>query len=348
MIITPFSAWGWLMLLLALMFFLAGFRKIPFRPPQVGLVTIWGKRIAVVKKEGWHLFAPFFPFFYGWTPIKVEKTNLDFVYPDIRTKAGEEEAETPRKGKKAKVKGKKEEKKPRAGGELLVNISLTYYPDYTSDKAGERLITFINSGAEPGVENIIRDLIAEDIREMGHDYDWEGVTFSTGELKRRLVKKLTGKDILEPSVEQELRTNGLPDVADLGIRISRFNVGRVKEQGELARAAEAYAKEQQERRGEKIESEFVQEQTKRFINLGMSAREAADTIQTERGKASKQVLSIHGVEGGGLISAGIASLLGKVGGKKSPPEKEETREESEEEKDRRLEQILKERRRRQK
>lgn len=294
LIVTLFSPWGLLILVLAVIFFVVCLIKISYRPPQVGLVVIWGRRLPIVKEEGWLLLAPIFPLLYSVTIVKVEKVNLDFTFADIRTKA----------------KGKK--KKPRAGGELSVNISLTYFPDYKSKNKGERLITFINSGERVGVENIIRDLIAEDIREMGHDYDWEGVTFSTGELKRRLVKKLTGKDILEPGVEQELRTNGFPDVADLGIRISRFNVGKVKEQGELAKAAEAFAKEEQQRRGEEVEQVFVQRHAQKYIDMGVSPGEAIDAVQTERHKAKKEVKSYRGLDKiAEAVGTGIASVIVK-------------------------------------
>lgn len=299
LMVTLFSLWGLLILVLAVIFLVVCLMKIPYRPPYVGLPVIWGRRLPIVKKEGWHLFAPIFPFLYTVTIIKVEKINLDFAFADIRTRA----------------KGKR--KKPRAGGELLVNISLTYCPDYKSDKAGERLITFINSGERTGVEDIIRDLIAEDIREMGREYSWEEVTFSTGELKKRLVKKLTGKELKKEArereaQERELRTNGWPDVADLGIRISRFNIGRIKEQGELAKAAEAFAKEEQQRRGEEVEQRFVQKHTKKYIKMGISPGEAVDAVQVERGKAKKEVKAYRGLDKiAEAVGVGIASVITK-------------------------------------
>ena len=316
--ITLFNWWGLTLIGMAGISFAYFLTKIPAEPPHVGLVKIWGKRIPVKKEEGWILTAPCFPFFYEIIQIKVEKINLDFVFADIRTRADPEliesldSAKKIRKRQKSRRKGKEKEK-PRAGGEVSANISLTYTPDYKSKNAGQRLISFLNSGGEEGVRDIIKDLIEEDVREMSRDHSWEEFTFSAGELTCRLITKLTGQKALLKDLQQdlqglrkELQTNGLPDVADLGILLSRFTVGKVKEQGELATAAESFAKEVQERRGEEIELAFVIEQTKKLRNLGIDPGEALDGVQIERGKATKDVKSYRGL---GLEK--FAETLGK-------------------------------------
>lgn len=274
---------GILLLVGALLFLILALCKISPRPPYVGQVMIWGRRLPIVIPEGWHLLAPFPPFMYTVTMVKVEKVNVDIAFPNIRCKA--------------RVEDQKETQQisPYAGGEILVKISYTYYPDYKTQESGQRLISFINSGGHEGVQMIVKDLIEEDIREMAHDYSWEQITFSTGDIKKRLVKKLTGEDLTE-EVADELNKNGLPDIADLGIKITRFNVGEVKEQGELAKAAEKFAKELQERRGENEEMEFVYEWTKKFKRIGASADVALDTIQVERGKSKKDIKAIRGLE----------------------------------------------------
>ena len=257
-------------------------RRIPARPPYVGVVVIWGKRLPIVIPEGWHVFAPFFPFMYTVTMVNVEKVNIDITFPNIRCKARLEDQEV-------------KQGDPRAGGEISAKISYTYYPDYKTQKSGQRLISFINSGGHEGVQRIVKDLIEEDVREMAHDYSWEQITFSTGDIKKSLVKKLTGEELTE-EIAEELNKNGLPDIADLGIKITRFNVGEVKEQGELAIAAGKYAKEAQERRGENEEMEFVREQLRRLKKLGVSPDVALDTIQVERGKAQKDIKAFRGFE----------------------------------------------------
>ena len=307
--VTFFSWWGLSLIGIAGISFAYFLTKIPAEPPHVGLVKIWGKRIPVKKEEGWILTAPCFPFFYEIIRIKVEKINLDFVFTDIRARADPELIELLDLAKKIRKKGKgkeKEKDRPRAGGELSANISLTYTPDYKSKKVGQRLISFLNSGGEDGVKNIIKDLIEEDIREMSRDHTWEEITFSAGELTCRLITKLTGQKALLKDLREELQTNGLPDVADLGILLSRFTVGKVKEQGELAIAAESFAKEVQQRRGEEIELAFVIEQTKKLRDLGIDPGEALDGVQVERKKATKDVKTYRGL---GLEK--FAETLGK-------------------------------------
>lgn len=285
---------GMAILIITAALFYACLIRIPFRPPYVGVVVVLGRRIPMMKKEGWHLVFPFFKI-YTVTMVKVEKINLDFVFSDIRCKAREEEEE-------------REGAVPKAGGEVLINISLTYFADYKSERAPYSLISFINSGDHEGVQRIIKDLIEEDIREMVHDYDWEQVTFSTGDIKKSLVRKLTGEELTEEK-EEELNKNGLPDVADLGVLITRFNVGRVKEQGELAKAAETFAKEQQERRGQQIEADFTHGVTEKFTEIGLPPGEAADAAQLITGKAQKYITTYRGVETLGQAAGVIAGKI---------------------------------------
>jgi len=116
-------------------------KKIPAKPPYVALITIWGKRIKRIKREGWRFFLPFFPFFYSFIPIKIEKVNEDLLFENIRCRRREdEEAEA------TKTKGET----PRSGGEISVKIGLTWQPDYRHEN-GERLISYIDSGSEEGV-----------------------------------------------------------------------------------------------------------------------------------------------------------------------------------------------------
>lgn len=231
-------------------------KKIPAKPPHVGLITIWGKRIKRIKKEGLRFFLPFFPFFYSFIPIKIEKVNEDFPFENIRCRRREDEED-----ETTKTKGEI----PRSGGEISVKIGLTWQPDYRHVN-GERLISFIDSGSEEGIRSILRDLIEEDVRQMGRERSWEAVSFATDELVARLVKKLTGEIPKQGQttgdLQKQLQSNGFPDIVDLGIIIWRFNVGRVKEEGKLAEVAEAQAKEIQERRAEvyEIDTEIQQAQ----------------------------------------------------------------------------------------
>ncbi len=306
----PSYYWGCGLLAATAIFFYFCLRRIPARPPYVGMVVIWGKRLPIVVPEGWHIFAPFFPFMYTVTMIKVEKTNIDLTFSDIRCKA---RIEDPIEKQKA----------PFAGGEISINISYTYYPDYKTSldnntpKTGERLITFINSGGHEGVQKITRDLIEEDIRQMARKESWEEITFAGDEIRNKLVKKLTGEELGNEEKLADLGKNGFPDIAGLGTRICRFNVGKVKEQGELAKAAETFARELQERRGETEELEFVFEWVKKFKSLkDITGDVAVDIIQVERGKTTRNIQQFRGLEGPLQVGGALVGNLLK-GDKKS-------------------------------
>lgn len=248
-------------------FLLFSLRKILARPPHIGLITILGRRIPKILKEGWHLCAP--PL-YSFTGILIEKQNVDLKFSNIRCKAKGTDLHS-----------------PQAGGEISVDISYTYTPDYQDEN---KLIEFINSGGHEGVKKIVRDLIEEVVREIGREYSWEEFTFSRGELKKEVLRRLTGKD-----AEEELAKNGFSDIRGLGIRFWKFNIGNVTELGELHKAAEKRAVEIQQREGEKVELDFLLEYIKKFKELGISPEEIWDNIQTERKKATKEIKTFRGI-----------------------------------------------------
>jgi len=229
-------------------------RYISTDPPNVALVTFLGKRWPweedeipwwvhpfipkkVIKKEGWRFFFPYFPFFYSFISIKVDKVNQKIELEDVR----------------CKLTGS-DKNNPQSGGEVSVKVDLTWHPDYIHEN-GERLRFFVNSGREEEVKKILHGMTEEDIRQLGRDHAWEEYTFATDELTKSIYKKLTGQEIQDISkFQQETKNNGVPDIISLGIVITRINVGRIKEQGELQKAASSQAKEIQERRGDLYET----------------------------------------------------------------------------------------------
>ena len=237
--------------IVGLIIFQLCFRFISSSPPYVALTTLWNKRKwrknekVEIKQEGLRFFAPFFPFYYSYIPIKIEKFNHTFHYKNIRCKAKNKEGEI------------------FSGGEVEITIEITITPDYETDE-GERLISFIDSGMMEGIIDILDGVIEEDIRQMGKEYDWEAITFASDELVSRLLKKLTGREAYQDQttgdLQQEAQKNGLPDVRSLGIKFWRFNVGQIKEQGQLEKYAESRAIEEQQREAEvyEVETEITQ------------------------------------------------------------------------------------------
>jgi len=287
---------------------------IPNKPPEVGLITFWGRRLPIVKKEGWHFFGKILPFLYSVITIKIEKRNVDLTFSDIRTIEKEEEEEEAEEGEQ------NEEEKLRAGGELEIHVSYTYQPEYRSKNAGKHLTNFIDSGGDKGIQDIIRDQIAEKLREMARTHSWEEITFSTGEIKESIVERLTGQKFKE--IEKEMNINGVRDIHSLGILIRRFNMGKIKELGELAKEAGALAVAKQKIKGFKVGLTFVKEEMKDLAELGVGAPEALDAIQVQMGKVKKEVQTFRGLDKGTeVIGMAAARLFGKS--KTSETKKEE-------------------------
>lgn len=289
LIVLSFSLWGLSIIGVAGIFLILCCKKIPADPPHVGLTVIWGERRPKIKKEGWRLLAPFFPFMYDVILIKVESINLDFLFEDIRTRQRLDPEEEEQDGI------------PQAGGELTIKISITFHPD---KEKGGRLIEYLNRGGQPGVERILRDLIEEDIRHIACERHWEAITFGADELMWQLIGKLTERKPRTEEEKTELRrefqTVGLPDVMHLGIVLTRINVGRIKEQGDLARVAELRTVERKQREAEILELDHVGKQIERLRRSGLSAKEARDVVQTERGKVKKDIHEIIGIDLEGL------------------------------------------------
>lgn len=308
----PSLVWWLLFIIIAIERIYRCWRLVPSQPPHVGLVTFWGRRHKKVLREGWHLLAPFFPFLYSVVKIGIEKRNVDVTFSDIRTIAREEigDGATEQNGNG----------KPKAGGELKISVSYTYQPEHKSKNAGENLINFIDSGKDKGVQDIIRDQIAEKLREMAHNHSWEEITFSTGDLKESIIKRLTGQEL--ESIEKEMNTNGVRDVHSLGILICRFNIGRIKEQGKLAEAAEALATERQRVKGLKPGLTFLKEEVKDLVGLKVPASEALDAVQVHMGKAKKEIRTYRGLDKGTeVMGMAAARLFGE--GKTSQTQKKE-------------------------
>jgi len=257
---------------------------IPATPPHVGVVTIHGERKPIIKKEGWHLFWPFFPLWYSVILVNVEKKHKDLHPKDVRS---EERAE------------------------LDVEISITYTPD---SKDVKDLNEYINTGGKAGVENILDDIIEEGTIDFAADKGWK-VFYESDvreELLISLVKKLTGisDEELKEKVEEVRRGNGVEKIPYLGIVLNRLNIGMRRIKGKLGEEAERVAVEKRQRDAEKVELKHVQVRTKEFQKVGLTPKDALEAVQTERGKVEKKIIEYKGLEG--LQGLPIIRLGGEV------------------------------------
>jgi regulator of protease activity HflC (stomatin/prohibitin superfamily) len=125
----------------------------------------------------------------------------------------------------------------------------------------------------------------------GKDRDWEIY-------EDRIAGLSTGEIVtLETSlkcVREHLRTarQGNADIAirDLGVILTRLNIKETQPLGEVAKAAEKQAKEEQERLGEITELNHVADRIRELVSkAGIPPALAAEMVQTERGKVIKNI-----------------------------------------------------------
>jgi hypothetical protein len=155
----------------------------------VGLLTIWGRRIPVVIREGLWFLANFFPFYIWYIPVLVERTNYEISLPAY-CKAEVMKGDDPEQAKDSDI-----------GGKVDTKTAVTYTPDYKArgehreDIGGERLIQFLNSGRQEGVNNILTDIVKEDIRDLALDFTWEEFSDLKTVLSARLIGLLTANKV---------------------------------------------------------------------------------------------------------------------------------------------------------
>lgn len=195
-------------------------KTIEANPPHVGQVTFLGRRLKRTKKEGLRFFPAFF---FDFIPIKVQAVNQDL--PDEKVRV-------------------------RDGAEVKVPTSLTWVPDPGNT------ITYLDNGGEVGVSNILADVVRQQLRTwaFGEGMTWETMTSTKTEGIKQILRAIVG-DITDEQMVEAMNGNGRLCKESLGIIIKRLNIGEIAPEGDLAKAAERHAVEEEERRGEAYEQE---------------------------------------------------------------------------------------------
>lgn len=157
---------------------LRAIQVIPANPPHVAQTTFLGKRIPVIKKEGWRIYL-LRPWLYNYILIPITKVNQDL---------DEVEALTPDRGR------------------VKIPVALTWTPDTdpTPVSGVVPLVNFINAGGISGVSDIIQDIAIERIREWASSSDegpqtWDDALRSRESATAILLKAIAGGSLGEIS-----------------------------------------------------------------------------------------------------------------------------------------------------
>ena len=270
---------------------LQGLVNVPANPPHRGVSTFLGQRYPDVLSEGWHIRLGY-PWLYGLVLVNVERKNLDFEPENVRT--------------------------PDTA-ELKVPISVTYTP------TSRNLLAFLNTGAEAGVENILRDIAGEAIREWASSADhgpktWREAYGAHAEALPVVVNALVGRAVATSLNTDELARmrsgNGALESVALGITLNRVNITQIQVLGKLAEAAEQQAIEEAQRAGEIVERDFLAESLDILIQKGLTPEEARRAFQIERKKITETVATrVFGVPPATFKAAGeaLTKALGRGG-----------------------------------
>lgn len=195
-------------------------KTIEADPPHIGQVTFLRRRLKRTKKEGLRFFPAFF---FDFIAINVQAVNQDL--PDEKVRV-------------------------RDGAEVKVPTSLTWVPDPNNT------ITYLDNGKDEGVKNILADVVRQQLRTwaFGDGMTWEKMTSTKNEGIKQILRAIVG-DITDEQMVEAMNGNGRLCKESLGIIIKRLNIGEIAPEGELAKAAERHAVEEEERRGESYEQE---------------------------------------------------------------------------------------------
>lgn len=145
-------------------FILQGIKEIPADPPHKAILTVWKKRQPIIKDEGWRFF-PFLGFWHDFILVNVTKVNQKLEDQKVRT--------------------------PDLA-ELKVPVSLTWTPvDF---------IAFLNSGGQKKVEEILKDIVQERLREWAFSsgegpQSWQELLAARDDATAILLKSILGDEL---------------------------------------------------------------------------------------------------------------------------------------------------------
>jgi regulator of protease activity HflC (stomatin/prohibitin superfamily) len=196
--------------------------------------------------------------------------------------------------------------------EIEVIASVTFEPDPAN------LINYLNKKGEPGIREILDDVVEEAVRERAANptkdpKTWEEAVKMKELFIAEVAATIIGRDVdtippdeLKTLARQLRRGNGNIKIENLGIILSRVNIKSIKPKGELAQAAEQAAKERRQTEAEKVEIENVADRVQYLVGTThISPELAVEVVQTERKKVTKDIKEIK-------INAGSAAeILGK-------------------------------------
>ncbi len=310
--------------------------RVENEPPEKGIVTLFGKRLRYYVDEGWHFFF-LHPLVLWYVPVGVKRVNFDVsattrtpdrapvkVIASLTFRPLSEELINYRNsggesGVRAILEGHVEERirewveGAREGpmdwrelyrGKLeMVSIlakriagngsSIPGIPEAAQGVPTHILLLFF-SKPRPS-----HDSLARNEKPWAED-DWarvrEVVELNLSDATRREIANAV--EARRKEIQNLRAGSGKIEIPDVGIRLERLNIKDVELMGDVRKAADAAAREREERAAEKRELDGV---VKRIADIKKQLQEAGfvldasalrminDMVQVERGKADRTI-----------------------------------------------------------
>lgn len=280
LVLTLFSPIFFLMgVVAAATYIIAGLKEVPAQDeqgrPNIALFVVFGVRLPVSFKEGLVLT---FPGISELIFFSRQQENKDFVFEGVRFRL---DSAAPRADsflkKISSALTNEHAADAKSGGETNVHASITV--ESTAEDVWS-LLDLDNVGNLDGAIAILRDAIAEDIRQTARQLTWLEASFATDLVSVKIINDMIGDNsgddvLLNPSESavrlylETVRVNGFPDAKGLGLKIRRINITRVEPIGKLREAAETTAIEELRRQGMLKNAEAIADGVKLLKRKGL-------------------------------------------------------------------------------
>lgn len=308
-----------------------GFVRVPEDPPHKGILTFWNRRIRVLIPEGTHLLAPYFPFMVGVNPVKVERMNRNFTYEDVRCRANtgsdtaaagaavtvevaitiEPDADGLHGGED--VDADRIIKYLNSGGEegvkkILCDIIGEETRVFASDYTWEEFV-FLKAPLAASLLMMVSDAKLRTLPRTDGKIAEEDFAIAPDKYRLlptideplRYIHAAPKDDLHNRQREMEVflrivRENGVGDVVDLGIQITRLNVVRIEPSSALGADAELSAREDAQRRAERKDFDTELELARAYIadatsrGETLSLERALELVRINRGRAKETIV----------------------------------------------------------
>ena len=240
---------------------------IPSNPPVMGVMTPFGQpsSTGLIKKPRVVFVYGGFPLYDGIVQVPLGLLNIDLSLKGVACGMADHIDDTAPRSYKS-------------GGKVTFEVSWTGKVAANAEAA----FSFVKAGGKDGVKGILDDEVAKEVRPYSARRTWETLV---GEMKE---------------IEARLQARIIDRLTQLGLDPGELDVKNIEPEGELAKDSEKAARELQQRRAEKADTEtnlaLAEEYIQRAKKSGetITLRDALEMVRIDKGRTQEVVTSSKG------------------------------------------------------